>query len=106
MGTAPCPPYVRRQRDGTSVRLRRYWRAGGSDERDHLGPERMDSFELNKVLGAVLATCLGLLAVNLFANAMFAPEVPAKPGYEIAVQEEPAGGSAPAQKEPEKPIEQ
>lgn len=65
----------------------------------------MNSFELNKVLGALLATCLILLALNIGASALFAPAKPAKPGYEIAVKEtggDKAGGAA---KEPEQPIE-
>ena len=37
----------------------------------------MDSFELNKVLGALLGTCLVLLALNIAANALFAPHAPA-----------------------------
>jgi len=56
----------------------------------------MDSFELNKVLGAVLGTCLFLLAVHIASGAIFTTEAPAKPGYEIAVPETPAGGGAPA----------
>jgi len=65
----------------------------------------MDSFELNKILGAVLGACLCLLALNIAAGALFAPVKPAKPGYEIAVPEKPAGGETkPA--EQEKPIEQ
>ena len=48
----------------------------------------MNSFELNKILGALLGTCLVLLAVHIAAGAIFAPQVPAKPGYEIAVKEE------------------
>ncbi|HEY2754830.1 MAG TPA: cytochrome c family protein, partial [Pseudolabrys sp.] len=36
----------------------------------------MNSFELNKVLGAILATCLILLALNIGANALFAPAKP------------------------------
>ena len=47
----------------------------------------MDSFELNKILGAVLATCLGVLSINIAAGAIFAPGKPAKPGYDIAVPE-------------------
>ena len=66
----------------------------------------MDTFELNKVLGAVLATCLGLQALHLFAGTIFEEQPPAKPGYEIAVKEEPAGGGAVKPKEPEKPIEE
>lgn len=65
----------------------------------------MNSFELNKILGAILGTCLVLLALNMGASAIFAPEKPAKPGYEIAVQEHGAGGAAPAAKAPEQPIE-
>jgi cytochrome c len=56
----------------------------------------MDSFELNKVLGAVLGTCLFLLAVHIASGAIFPPATPAKPGYDIAVPETPAGGGAPA----------
>ena len=40
----------------------------------------MNSFELNKILGAVLGTCLVLLALNIAANALFTPHKPAKPG--------------------------
>jgi cytochrome c len=63
----------------------------------------MNSFELNKVLGAVLGTCLILLALNIGAGALFAPVVPAKPGYMIAVKTEAEGAKAP-EKAPEKPI--
>jgi cytochrome c len=60
----------------------------------------MNSFELNKILGAVLGTCLVLLAVHIASGAIFAPAVPAKPGYVIEVKQEqqPAqqgGGAAP-----------
>jgi cytochrome c len=48
----------------------------------------MNSFELNKVLGAILGTCLITLALNIGAGAIFAPEKPAKPGYAIAVKTE------------------
>lgn len=63
----------------------------------------MNSFELNKILGALLFTCLVLLALNITAGAIFAPEKPAKPGYDIAVTEQPQGGQAggaPATSEP------
>ena len=65
----------------------------------------MNSFELNKILGAILGTCLILLALNIGAGAIFAPEKPSKPGYNIAVKEESAGEKAGAPKEPEQPIE-
>jgi cytochrome c len=64
----------------------------------------MDSFELNKVLGAILGTCLCLLAVNIAAGAIFTPGKLAKPGFEIAVPDKPSQGPGkPA--EPEQPIE-
>ncbi len=56
----------------------------------------MDSFELNKVMGAVLGTCLMLLVTSIGAQAIFAPAKPAKPGYDIAVKEEEPTGGAPA----------
>ena len=57
----------------------------------------MNSFELNKILGAILGTCLITLALNIAAGAIFAPEKPAKPGYEIAVKEEGGGEKAGAE---------
>jgi cytochrome c len=62
----------------------------------------MDSFELNKIMGAILGTCLGLLSLNIAANAIFSPGKPAKPGYEIAVPEHPGAEQkgAPAKQEP------
>jgi cytochrome c len=65
----------------------------------------MDSFELNKILGAVLATCLVLLVTSFTANAIFAPKMPEKPGYEIAVKETPEGGAKEAAPAPSEPIE-
>jgi cytochrome c len=52
----------------------------------------MDSFELNKILGAVLASCLILLVTSFTASALFAPKLPEKPGFEIAVKASPEGG--------------
>jgi cytochrome c len=54
----------------------------------------MDSFELNKVLGAVLGTCLALLSLNIAAGAIFSTHSPEKPGYEVAAKEETHGGQA------------
>jgi len=54
--------------------------------------QAMDSFEVNKILGAVLGTCLGLLSINIAAGAIFAPTKPAKPGYEIVVPEKAPSG--------------
>ena len=64
----------------------------------------MDSFEVNKFLGAILGTCLVLLVVNFSANAIFSPHKPEKPGYDIAVKEE-AGESKGGAAEESKPIE-
>ena len=57
---------------------------------------------MNKVLGAFLGTCLGLLSLNIAAGAIFYPAKPAKPGYAIVVPEKPAPGQkdAPAQQDP------
>src|SRR5215213_6034641 len=65
----------------------------------------MDSFELNKILGAILATCLLLLVTNFTAQAIFTPVKPATPGYEIAVKETEHGGDAKAAAVPSEPIE-
>ena len=64
----------------------------------------MDSFELNKILGAVLGTCLILLVTSFTAQALFSPKTPEKPGFEIAVKEEAHGGPAEAAA-PSEPIE-
>jgi cytochrome c len=65
----------------------------------------MDSFELNKVLGAILATCLVLLVVNFSAQAIFTPGKLEKPGFDIAVKEAAAEGGAKEAAAPSEPIE-
>src|SRR3981081_1839692 len=65
----------------------------------------MDSFELNKIIGAVLATCLVLLVLNFSAQAIFSPGKQEKPGYDIAVKEEPAEGAPAEAAAPSEPIE-
>jgi cytochrome c len=65
----------------------------------------MDSFEFNKIAGAVLFTLLCVVGLNITAEAIFTPSQPAKPGFEIAIPERspsPAAGQAAA---PEEPIE-
>src|SRR5450432_2040511 len=64
----------------------------------------MDSFELNKVIGAILGTCLLLLVTSFTAGAIFAPVMPEKPGYEIGVKEGAEGGAKEAAA-PSEPIE-
>lgn len=64
----------------------------------------MDSFELNKVMGAVLGTCLLLLVMNITAGAVFSPKHMEKPGFDIAIKEEAASGAKEAAA-PAEPIE-
>lgn len=52
----------------------------------------MNSFELNKIMGAALFSVLCLLSLNIAAGAIYAPKTPAKPGYEIAAKEPAAAG--------------
>ncbi|MBP2150285.1 c-type cytochrome [Xanthobacter autotrophicus DSM 597] len=65
----------------------------------------MDSFELNKIAGAVLGTLTLTLGLGIVSEILFTPEAPAKPGFEIAVQEG-AAAAAGAPKAAEVPIEQ
>ena len=65
----------------------------------------MDSFELNKIIGAVLATCLVVLVTSFTANALFAPVMPDKPGYLIAAKQEGSGAAKEAAPPPSEPIE-
>ena len=66
----------------------------------------MDSFELNKIIGAVLGTCLVLLVTSFTAGALFAPAMPEKPGFEIVAKVEgEAGGAKEAAAAPSVPIE-
>lgn len=63
----------------------------------------MNSFELNKILGALLGCVLVVLSLNIAAGALFTPEKPAKPGYAIAVKE--TGGDKAGPAEASQPIE-
>jgi cytochrome c len=65
----------------------------------------MDSFEINKILGAILGTCLVLLVTSFTAGAIFSPVMPAKPGFEIVAKEVPEGGAKEAAPAPSEPIE-
>src|SRR4029077_16715310 len=64
----------------------------------------MDSFELNKIIGAILGTCIFVLVTSFAAQAIFNPPMPEKPGFEIAVKEEAHGGAQEAAA-PSEPIE-
>ena len=65
----------------------------------------MDSFELNKIIGAILGTCILLLVTSFAAGAIFSPQLPEKPGFEIAVKEEAHEGGAKEAAAPSEPIE-
>lgn len=66
----------------------------------------MDSFELNKVLGGILATVFVLFSVSLISDSLFAAHAPEKPGYIIAEAEAaaPSGEAAAAGPEPIAPL--
>ncbi len=54
----------------------------------------MDSFEFNKIAGAVLATALGVMAVSIIADMIYTPKEAKQPGYEVAVAETAPSGEA------------
>ncbi len=54
----------------------------------------MDSFELNKIAGAVLATGLGVMAVSIISEAIYTPTAAEKPGFVIAVSDTGGAGGA------------
>jgi cytochrome c len=65
----------------------------------------MDSFELNKIIGAVLATCIVLLVTSFTASALFASKAPEKPGFAIAAKEAEGAKEGAAAAAPSEPIE-
>ena len=65
----------------------------------------MDSFELNKIIGAILGTCILLLVTSFAAGAIFTPKPLEKPGFEIAVKEDASHGGAKEAAAPSEPIE-
>ncbi len=59
----------------------------------------MDSFEVNKILGAILGTLTFTLALAIGSDILFSAHAPEKPGYELPSPAEDAGaaqGGAPA----------
>ena len=66
----------------------------------------MDSFELNKIIGAILGTCIRSPGDELCRQrAVSRRTMPEKPGFEIAVKEEAHGGGAAEAAAPSEPIE-
>lgn len=68
----------------------------------------MDSFELNKMAGALLATVFVVMSVRLASDALFEHGVPEKPGFAIEAAagggEGEAASAAPAAIEPIAPL--
>ncbi len=56
----------------------------------------MDSFELNKIAGAVLGTALLVMALSITSEIIYESAEPEQPGYVIATAEGEAGGEAAA----------
>jgi cytochrome c len=59
-------------------------------------PQGMDSFEFNKIAGAVLGTLLFVMGLGIFSDALFARTKLAKPGYDLPAAAEGAEHGAPA----------
>jgi cytochrome c len=61
----------------------------------------MDSFELNKLIGAFLAVVFVVFSVSLASDTIFASHAPETPGFAIEVAEDTSGaGGAPAEAGP------
>lgn len=57
----------------------------------------MDSFEFNKIAGAVLGTLLLVLGLKNLSGVVFYNEAPEKPGFMIAAAEAQSGDAKPAE---------
>jgi cytochrome c len=67
----------------------------------------MDSFEFNKIIGALLATVFVVFSVGIISDAIFASPVPENPGYAIEAAETEEGmetGAEPATLQPIGPL--
>lgn len=64
----------------------------------------MDSWEWNKIIGAVLGTLIFVLAVKFSAEAIFENPMPAKPGYTVAGVPQEKTASAPQAAAAEEPL--
>lgn len=60
----------------------------------------MDSFEVNKLIGAFLAVVFVMFSVSLVADSIFSTHAPETPGYAIEVAEDAGAGAAPVEKGP------
>ena len=64
----------------------------------------MDSFELNKIAGAVLGSLLFVMGLGVISDALFAAPHMAKPGYALPVAEAAVGGPGAAAPEAATPL--
>ncbi|MFI5014711.1 MAG: c-type cytochrome [Hyphomicrobiales bacterium] len=55
----------------------------------------MDSFEFNKIAGAVLGTLLFVMGLNIASGGLFTPAKPAIPGYDLPSAAPGGAGAAP-----------
>lgn len=57
----------------------------------------MDSFELNKIFGAVLGACLFVMGIGIFSDVIFTPAKMKAPGYALpSAEAAPAAGAGAA----------
>jgi cytochrome c len=52
----------------------------------------MESFEVNKLLGALLGTLFVVMTLGIVSDGIFSSPAPEKPGFEIVATEQPAAG--------------
>jgi cytochrome c len=64
----------------------------------------MDSFEVNKLLGALLGTFFVVFSLALVSDGIFSSPHPEKEGFAIEATEEPAGGEQAGGQQEEQPI--
>jgi cytochrome c len=62
----------------------------------------MDSFEYNKIIGALLGTVFVIFSISLVSDSLFYSPNPEKPGYAIEAQEAPAAGGGETKENPAK----
>jgi cytochrome c len=62
----------------------------------------MDSFEYNKIIGALLGTIFVVFTISLVSDSLFYSPNPEKPGYAIEAQEAPAAAGAEKKENPAK----
>jgi cytochrome c len=59
----------------------------------------IDSFEFNKIAGAILATLLFLMGIGIVSNAIYTPHAPEKSAYALPEAAADDGKAAPAEKQ-------